>query len=112
VYQSVQGIAAYAALIIPRPSPDGAWNPWQRFLDNGRWSLVALSCYSLIAFFSNSLYFEIQLFSSENIPNLILSVLFFGVFFIKNRMYWIGATVVAAAYSGYEIIKLSPATYS
>lgn len=80
--------------------------------DNGRWSLIALSIYSLIAFLSNSLYFGIDLFSSVNIPNLILSALFFGVFFLKRRTACVWATVIAAIYSGYEIAKLAPATYS
>lgn len=103
---------AAGALIIPRPTPDGHWDPWQRFLDNGRWSLIALACYSFIGFIANALLFGIDLFERVNLNNLVLAVLLIAVFFLRSRKHWAWATLIVAVYSGYEIVKLSPMAYS
>lgn len=99
------------ALIIPRPSADGPWDPWQRFLENGRWSLIALACYSVLAFLSNALFFGVALFAAENLPNLLLGAFLFGTFFLRKKSLWAVATVVYALIAGYEIVLLSPSTY-
>ena len=103
---------AAGAVVIPRPAPNGTWDPWQRFIDNGRWSVMALSVYSLIAFLANPMFFGIGMLSSTNVPNLILTAVFLGVFFLRSKKQWAWATAAAAIYSAYTIIELSPSTYS
>lgn len=103
---------ASGALIIPRPTPDGKWEPWQRFLENGRWSLVSLACYAFGAFFSNPMYFDVNLFAPANVNNLILGVVLIGIFFLRDRAMWAWATLAIAVYSIYGIVMMSPSTYN
>ena len=103
---------AAGALIIPRASPDGHWDPWQRFLENGRWSLIALASYTFIGFFANVLFFGIGLFESGNWSHIILGSLLIALFFLRVRKHWTIATLIVASYSAYQIVILSPSAYS
>ena len=100
------------ALVIPKPDPGPSWDPWQRFLENGRWSLPVLSIYCLLAFLANPMFFDVGYFESANLPNLALSVLFLGVFFLRSVRSWMLATAICAAISVAAIIRLSPSSYS
>ena len=100
------------ALIIPRPSASGTWDPWHRFMQNGRWSLIALSTYNLIAFLANPLFFSVPMWSSLNVPNLVLAVYLAGTFFLRRRVLWAVSTAGYALFTAYEIVQVSPSTYS
>lgn len=102
---------AAGALIIPRPAASGEWDPWQRFLQNGRWSLIALACYSLLAFVANPLFYGTAAFETANIVNLILFAYLVGTFFLPGRKLWAWATVLYAVFAAYEIVRVSPSTY-
>jgi hypothetical protein len=99
------------ALIIPKPSDESDWNAWERFIENGRWSLLALSVYCLLAFIANPTFFGIAYFTSANLANLLLAGAFGGTFFLRAKRHWAWATVAIALVSAYEIVRLSPSTY-
>ena len=102
---------AAGALIIPRPAAEGAWDPWRRFQQNGRWSVIALACYSLLAFTANPLFYGVAFFTAGNIINLVLAGLLLGIFFLPTKRLWSIATVLYAFFAAYEIVRLSPSTY-
>jgi hypothetical protein len=102
---------AAGALIIPRPAAEGPWEPWRRFEQNGRWSVVALACYSFLAFIANPLFYGVSPFLAANLINLILGACLLGTFFLPTRRLWAWATVFYALFAAYEIVRLSPSTY-
>jgi len=103
---------ACGALIIPRPAATGIWDPWERFLQNGRWSLIALSAYNLLAFLSNVYFFSVPIWSAINLPNLVLAGFLLGVFFLRRRRDWAVATAAYAIFMVYEIVRASPVAYA
>ena len=100
------------ALIVPRPSNSVPWDPWERFIENGRWSLIALAAYCLLAFVANIRLFELEWAAADNLFNVFLAVYFLSVFFLRSRKIWAWATVVAAVLTVVETVRLSPSIYS
>lgn len=104
-------LCASGALIIPRAALEGPWDPWRRFKQNGRWALIALACYSILAFIANPLFYDVSPFLAANLINLVLAAYLLGTFFLPTKKLWAWATVLYALFAAYEIVRVSPSTY-
>ena len=99
------------ALVVPRTTDDQGANAWEQFLGDGRWALVFLAGFFLLAFLSNPILFDIPLWETDNLLDLVLCVILLAVQFTHRKAVWAGATVLFAGISTVALILLTPVAY-
>ena len=99
------------ALVVPKSSDDESWNVWEQFLQDGRWSLVCLSCFFFLAFFTNPVLFEIPLLLPANMMDFVLGTLLIIVQFARSKMIWAVTTIAFTLLTMIALVLLSPAAY-
>ena len=99
------------ALVVPRSTDDQGADALEQFLGDGRWALVFLAGFFLLAFLSNPLLFNISLWELDNVLDLVLGVILLTVQFTRRRIVWAGTTVLFAILSAIALVLLTPATY-
>lgn len=99
------------ALVVPKVSEAEGPNAWEQFLQDGRWSLVCLSCFFLLAFFTNPLLFDVQLLLPSNMLDFLLGVLLIFAQFTQSKKIWAWVTIAFASLSILTVVVLSPAAY-
>jgi len=99
------------ALVVPKATDDLGTDAWEHFLEDGRWALVFLAAFFLLAFLSNPVLFHTPLFEAGNVLDLVLCVLLFGVQFSRRQIVWACATVVFIMGSLLALVLLTPGAY-
>lgn len=98
-------------LIVPSASDDDAPDVWEQFNQDGRWSLVFLAVYFLVAFFVNPAFFDVPVFSPLNLLALLLGIILIIAMFIRSKRVWIWVTIGYSILSLVAIVYFSPMSY-
>jgi len=75
------------------------------------WLLVFLAFYFLIAFFVNSAFFGVPVFSPLNLIALLLGITLIFALFIHSRRNWMWVTISYSILSLVAIVYFSPVSY-
>ena len=99
------------ALILPRETSAGGGGPFEVFVRDGRWALISLAAYCMLAFLVNPVFFGTPIFGPLNMFLLVLVVILAATFFARNRTWWVMGTVIFAAGTLAAVVLLSPHVY-
>jgi len=99
------------ALVVPKADDDQGSDAWRQFLDDGRWSLIALALFFFLAFLSNPVLFGIPLWEPDNVMDLILGLVLFVAQFFRSEKAWGRTTLLFTLLSIAALAMLSPSVY-
>jgi len=99
------------ALIVPKTADDDGGDAWRQFLTDGRWALVALALFFLLAFLSNPVLFGIPWWEPDNLLEGGLAILLIGIRFVDSRRFWVWVTPIFLLLTAVAVVMLSPAYY-
>ncbi|WP_456451322.1 hypothetical protein [Hydrogenimonas sp.] len=99
------------ALVVPKTEDDQGADAWEQFRQDGRWALVALALFFLLAFFANPVLFGISLWEADNLLELGLAIWLVALQWLPSRRAWAWATPLFALATLVAVVLLSPALY-
>lgn len=99
------------ALVVPKTFDDQGSDAWEQFRQDGRWALVALALFFLLAFFANPVLFGISLWEADNLLELGLALWLVALQLFRGRRAWALATPLFALATLVAVVLLSPALY-
>lgn len=98
------------SLVVPKAS-DETPNALTQFQQDGRWTLLVLAVYFLLAFGANIVMFEVHFWQLGNLGNLLLSMVLLFTLFSDKEKHWTIGTMVFTLLSVVCIVLDSPRSY-
>lgn len=99
------------ALIVPKVSSDESPDSWEQFLQDGRWSLIFMSCFFLLAFLANPLLFDVPMLLPINLLDFFLCIILILTQFARSETIWASMTIAFTILSMVAIVLFSPVAY-
>lgn len=98
------------ALIVPKAS-DEAENAFEQFQQDGRWALIVLAIFFVLAYLTNVILFGLSFWNVSNLEDPLLALVLLSSLFAKTQKTWTWITIIFAVLSIYCIVDLSPTAY-
>jgi len=98
-------------LIVPRASGGEPREAWDQFMQDGRWSVAFMACYTFLAFLINPVLFGIPLLLHANLLHLFLAVILALLLLTRKQNIWAWGTIVFTVIMVIAMVVATPSEY-